>query len=181
MTDILQYEGYFASVHFGAEDEVFFGKIIGINDSVTFEGGMVKELKKAFHEAVDDYLETCKQLGKEPEKMYKGSFNVRFPSELHRQATLYSAAKNMSLNEFVRLAIDFTLARASGPGGAVQPKTNNLIDMGNVSTNKKLTTDVVVDKSIQDHGNDPGVQERVKKAVAFLKKHGVPKSFEKKK
>ena len=69
MTDILQYKGYFASVHFSAEDEVFFGKIIGINDSVTFEGGTVKELKKAFHEAVDDYLETCKQLGKEPEKM----------------------------------------------------------------------------------------------------------------
>jgi predicted HicB family RNase H-like nuclease len=121
MTDILQYEGYFASVHFSAEDEVFFGKIIGINDSVTFEGGTVKELKKAFHEAVDDYLETCKQLGKEPEKMYKGSFNVRIPSELHRQATLYSAAKNMSLNEFVRFAIDFTLSRASGPGGAMQP------------------------------------------------------------
>ena len=56
-----------------------------------------------------------------PEKMYKGSFNVRIPSELHRQATLYSAAKNMSLNEFVRFAIDFTLSRASGPGGAVQP------------------------------------------------------------
>jgi hypothetical protein len=52
--------------------------------------------------------------------------------------------------------------------------------MGNVSTNKKLTTDVVVDKSIQDHGNDPAVQERARKAVAFLKKHGVPKSFEKK-
>jgi predicted HicB family RNase H-like nuclease len=50
MTDILQYEGYFASVHFSAEDEVFFGKIIGINDSVTFEGGTVKELKKAFHD-----------------------------------------------------------------------------------------------------------------------------------
>ena len=58
MTDILQYEGYFASVHFSAEDEVFFGKIIGINDSATFEDGTVKELKKAFHEAVDDYLET---------------------------------------------------------------------------------------------------------------------------
>jgi hypothetical protein len=39
--------------------------------------------------------------------------------------------------------------------------------MGNVSTNKKLTIDVVVDKSIQDYGNDPAVQERAKKAVAF--------------
>jgi hypothetical protein len=53
--------------------------------------------------------------------------------------------------------------------------------MGKVSTNKIFTMNVVVDKSIQDHGNDPTVQERAKKAVAFLKKHGVPKSFAKKK
>jgi hypothetical protein len=53
--------------------------------------------------------------------------------------------------------------------------------MGNVNTNKKFTIDVVVDKSIQDQGNDPAVQEKAKKAVAFLKKHGVPKSLSKKK
>jgi len=53
--------------------------------------------------------------------------------------------------------------------------------MGNVSTNKKFTTDVVVDKSVQDNGNDPAAQEKVRKAVAFLKKHGVPKSLSKKK
>ena len=53
--------------------------------------------------------------------------------------------------------------------------------MGNVSTNKKFAMDVVVDKSIRDHGNDPAVQEKAKKAVAFLKKHGVPKSLSKKK
>lgn len=53
--------------------------------------------------------------------------------------------------------------------------------MRNVSTNKKFAVDVVVDKSIQDHGNDPAVQVKAKKAVAFLKKHGVPKSFAKKK
>ena len=53
--------------------------------------------------------------------------------------------------------------------------------MGNVSTSKKFTMDVVVDKSIQDHGNDPAIQEKAKKATAFLKKHGVPKSLSKKK
>jgi predicted HicB family RNase H-like nuclease len=116
MTDILQYGDYLASVHFSAEDEVFFGKIIGINDSVTFEGSTVNELKKAFRAAVEDYLETCKALQKEPEKIYKGSFNVRIPSELHRKAALYSAIKKMSLNDFVRYAIDYTLTRAADPG-----------------------------------------------------------------
>jgi len=112
MTDILQYEDYFASIHFSAEDEVFFGKILGINDSITFDGNTVAELKEAFKEAITDYLETCKSLGKEPEKVYKGSFNVRIPAELHKQAALFSATKNMSLNEFVRFAIDFTLNKA---------------------------------------------------------------------
>lgn len=114
MNDILQYKSYFASVQFSAVDEVFFGKILGINDLVSFEGTTVKELKAAFEEAVEDYLETCTALGKEPEKMYKGSFNVRIPSELHRQAALVSAGKNMSLNDFVRYAIDLAINNTPG-------------------------------------------------------------------
>ena len=68
MNDIIEYKTYYASVQFSAEDEVFHGKIIGINDLVSFEGTTVAELKKAFHEAVNDYLATCKELGKDPEK-----------------------------------------------------------------------------------------------------------------
>lgn len=113
MNDILEYKSYYAEVHFNSEDEVFHGKIIGINDLVNFEGASVKELKKAFHEAVDDYLATCKELGKEPDKTYKGSFNVRIPSELHRQAALYAALKKMTLNEFVRYAIDIAISKAN--------------------------------------------------------------------
>lgn len=112
MNDILEYKTYYAAVHFSAEDEVFYGKIVGINDLISFEGYTVRELKKAFHEAVDDYVATCAQVGKEPEKTYKGSFNVRISSELHREAARYATLKNMSLNDFVRYAIDFTLAKA---------------------------------------------------------------------
>lgn len=66
MNDILQYKNYYASVHFSSGDEVFFGKILGIDDLVNFEGASVKELKKSFREAVEDYLETCKEIGKTP-------------------------------------------------------------------------------------------------------------------
>lgn len=111
MNDVLEYKKYYAIIQFSAEDDVFYGRIVGINDSISFEGTSVGGLKKAFREAVDDYLETCGQLGKEPEKSYKGSFNVRIPSELHRQAARVAAVKNMSLNDFVRYAIDFTLAK----------------------------------------------------------------------
>jgi len=111
MNDILQYKNYYASVHFSADDEVFYGKILGINDLVSFEGSSVKELKKAFKDAVEDYLETCLEIGKAPEKTYKGTFNVRVPVTLHKEASLFAAVHNITLNEFVKTALAFTLQR----------------------------------------------------------------------
>ena len=109
MNDILEYKGYYASVHFSSENEVFYGKIMGIDDLVNFEGASVKELKKAFHEAVEDYLETCEELGKEPNKTYKGTFNVRISTDLHKAAAVYASTQNISLNDFVKTAIDYAL------------------------------------------------------------------------
>ena len=111
MNDILQYKGYYAEIHFSAEDEVFYGKLIGINDLVNFEADSVKGLKKAIKKAVEDYLETCQNLNKAPDKTYKGSFNVRIPSELHKEAALFAAIKKITLNDFVRYAIDFTISK----------------------------------------------------------------------
>ena len=106
MNDILEYKGYYGSVHYSSKDEVFHGKIIGINDLVSFEGESVADLKGAFQEAVEDYLETCKELNKEPDKMYKGSFNIRIPSDLHRKAAIVASIKNVTLNDLVKTAID---------------------------------------------------------------------------
>jgi predicted HicB family RNase H-like nuclease len=110
MNDILEYKGYYASLHFSSEDEVFYGKLLGIDDLVNFEGASVKELKKAFHEAVEDYLETCKELGKEPNKTYKGTFNVRITTNLHKEAAVFAASRNISLNDFVKTAIRYALS-----------------------------------------------------------------------
>lgn len=97
--------GYIAFVQFSREDNCFFGKLEGIDDLIMFEGQSVEELKEAFHEAVDDYLELCKKYGQKPDKSYKGSFNVRIDPKLHRQAALKSAALGISLNKFVQAAI----------------------------------------------------------------------------
>jgi predicted HicB family RNase H-like nuclease len=110
MNDILQYKNYFATLNYSSEDEVFYGKVIGINDLIIFEGNSVKELQKAFAQSIEDYLETCTALKKQPEKTYKGSFNVRIPADLHREAALHAAKMNISLNDFIRMAIDFSLA-----------------------------------------------------------------------
>jgi predicted HicB family RNase H-like nuclease len=105
MKNTLEYKGYQAKVEFSVEDDVLFGELSGINDLVTFEGDNVQELKQAFHDAVDEYLELCKQQGKTPEKAYKGSFNVRIKPETHRLAARKAEALGISLNEFVEKAI----------------------------------------------------------------------------
>src|SRR5688572_19457015 len=105
MKDILKYSDFVASVHYSADDEILFGKILGIDDSVTFEGSSIASLKKAFKEAVEDYLALCQESGKEPLKSYKGSFNVRINPELHKEAAMKSNELGISLNQFVENAI----------------------------------------------------------------------------
>ena len=106
MTDnLLKYKGFYGSVEFSAADEGFFGKIIGTVDLVTFEGESVEDLKKAFTEAVDDYIALCNELGKEPQKSYKGSFNIRISPELHREAAVIANREGISLNAFVEKAV----------------------------------------------------------------------------
>ncbi|MCE2935452.1 MAG: type II toxin-antitoxin system HicB family antitoxin [Cyclobacteriaceae bacterium] len=106
MKNALQYKGYSAIVEFSAEDDAFFGRILGIRDVVTFEADNVTKLKKSFKEAVDDYLETCAKMGKEPDKEYKGSFNVRVKPDIHRMAVAKSKALRISLNQLVERVLE---------------------------------------------------------------------------
>lgn len=110
MRDVLTYKGFIGSVHFSAEDKVFHGKIEGIDDLVTFEGQSVDELLKSFHEEVDDYIKLCKEMGKEPMRSYKGSFNVRIPPEMHRRVVETATKMGLSLNQLVQKAIEKELA-----------------------------------------------------------------------
>ena len=111
MNDILEYKGYYGDVHFSAEDECLIGEVIGINDIIIFQGETVQELKNSFHQVVDDYLYYCKERGKEPDKTYKGSFNVRVSSEIHRTAAVIAALKKISLNDFVKSALEETIQK----------------------------------------------------------------------
>lgn len=110
MSNTMEYKGYIGSVEFSENDGVFYGKVMGIRALISYEGTTAKELVKDFHGAVDDYLALCKEQGKEPEKAYKGSFNVRVSPELHKQAVVFAATHQMSLNSFVESALKSSLA-----------------------------------------------------------------------
>ena len=109
MNNTMEYKGYVGSVEFSEEDALFYGKVLGIRALISYEGTNAAELVTDFHGAVDDYLEVCAQSGTEPEKAYKGSFNVRISPELHKQAVIAAMSHNMSLNSFVETSIQQAL------------------------------------------------------------------------
>jgi len=106
MSNMLEYKGYHAKIEFDSEDLCIRGKIEGINDLITFESESTTEIEQEFHDAVDDYLIFCEEAGKEPDKEYKGSFNVRIKPELHKDLALYALRNNISLNAAVEKAVD---------------------------------------------------------------------------
>lgn len=110
MENYLKYKNYYGSVEFSADDNILYGKVIGINDLVTYEAESVDELKKAFEEALEDYLQTCKDLKKEPNKFYKGNFNVRTSVATHTYLAILAEKKQMKLNEIVNKAFDFLIS-----------------------------------------------------------------------
>jgi len=101
----MHYKGYSGSIEYSEEDGVFHGKVIGIKSLLSFEGDSVHLIKEDFHNAVDEYLDFCKENGHTPERPFKGSFNVRIAPDLHRQLALYSSSNGKSLNSTVEEAI----------------------------------------------------------------------------
>ena len=100
----LKYKDFIGSVAFSEADNVFFGKIEGIDGLVNFEGESVAELTNAFHEAVDDYLAYCAEEGIEPHKSYSGSLNVRLTPDIHsRVAYLAKQLEYQSTRSYARL------------------------------------------------------------------------------
>ena len=111
MTDVITYKDFIGSVHFSAEDKVFFGRVEGINDLVTFEGESVNELIHAFHYMVDEHIKDCQAEGKPIEKSYRGSLNVRLKPETHKDASLKAIVKGISLNQLIQTAVDNFLSK----------------------------------------------------------------------
>lgn len=103
---MMKYKGYIGSAEISVEDDTLHGKLLHINDLVTYEGTTPAELNAAFHEAVDDYLADCKADGIAPDQPFKGVFNVRVAPALHRKLVLNAQSKSCTLNEYVKVALE---------------------------------------------------------------------------
>ena len=102
----MNYKGYSARIEFDAEDEIFFGRLANVSDVVGFHADSVSYLKQAFHEAVDDYIETCRKLGKAPQKPYSGKMMFRVNPEVHARAAKAAELAGKSLNQWAEELLD---------------------------------------------------------------------------
>jgi predicted HicB family RNase H-like nuclease len=98
---MMEYKGYLGRVEYDDEAGLFHGEVINLRDVITFQGETVQELRRAFQESVDDYLAFCIERNEEPERPYSGTFTIRVPPELHRDAALQARLRNKSLNRWV--------------------------------------------------------------------------------
>ena len=107
----LEYKGYTGSIEYSREDNLLYGKVLGIRGLISYEGETGKSLEEDFREAVDTYLDDCKKEERTPEKPFKGSFNIRIPASLHQKAALLAMETKMSLNSFVAEAIRYKISK----------------------------------------------------------------------
>jgi predicted HicB family RNase H-like nuclease len=106
MKNAMIYKDYAARVEFDAEDRIFFGRIAGIRDIVTFHGETVDELEASFKEAVDHYLDTCAKLGDEPNKPYSGKLTLRIHPSIHAAVATAAETSGKSINKWVADMLD---------------------------------------------------------------------------
>lgn len=98
---MLKYKSYFGNVEFDDEADIFHGEVVNISDVVTFQGKTTKELRQAFEDSINDYLEFCAATGKEPEKPFSGRLLFRTSPELHKRFVVAATKAHMSLNQWI--------------------------------------------------------------------------------
>ena len=108
----MTYKGYAACIEYSDEDEAFVGHVASIRDVVGFHGESVSELRAAFVEAVDDYLETCENLGRTPQKPYSGKIMLRVDPAIHACAAATAEAQGKSLNAWAQEVLQRAVAGA---------------------------------------------------------------------
>ena len=114
MDTMMEYRGYYSNPRYSAEDNIFWGKLDGISDSISFEGTSVNELQTAFAEAVDDYLDTCIRNGMTPKTPFRGSLEINITPDLHRKIAVFAESRDVSLNHAVETALNGYFASVEG-------------------------------------------------------------------
>lgn len=135
METMMEYKGYRANIEFNAEDRLLVGKVFGLSDSISFHGRTIDEVEEMFHQSVDNYLDVCAQIGKSPEREFKGTFNVRITPELHQAIHMSAFSRHLTLNQFVAEALKAAIINCEKEPSAFEPARRS--DAAQGSTRRK--------------------------------------------
>jgi len=124
---MIEYRGYHGVFEFDSSIDAFHGRVVGLQDVVTFEGRSLDELRQEMAESVEDYLELCEEVGKDPERPFRGEFLVRTTPEVHRAAAVEAEASGMSLNAWVEAAINSVVRETRAPYQTARPGANTAV------------------------------------------------------
>ena len=106
MNKLLKHKNYYGSVEYDIDEGYLYGKVLFINDAIIYDGNSIDELKQSFENAVDEYLELCKELNKTPDISCTGSFNIRTTPALHRQYQIMAMERGVSMNAVIQQALE---------------------------------------------------------------------------
>jgi len=109
---MMEYKGYVGQVSFDDDADLFHGEVVNTRDVITFQGQSVEEIRQAFHESIDEYLQWCKERNKVPDKPFSGKLIIRIPPALHRSIFLSANQEGKSINKWIEehLASSFSLS-----------------------------------------------------------------------
>ena len=96
----MSYRGYTARMEFDPDDKIIVGRVLDIDDIITFHGTSVAEFESALNSAVDGYIAACEQLGQAPDKPASGKMMLRVDPAVHAAAVKASARSGQSLNKW---------------------------------------------------------------------------------
>ena len=112
---MIEYKGYRGVVSFDDEVGIFHGEVVGTRDVVTFQGQSVEELRNAFRDSVDEYLEFCAERGRTPDKPFSGNIPLRLSPDLHRAASEAARLEGKSLNAWLSEVVETRTAQSNTP------------------------------------------------------------------
>lgn len=147
----LTHKTYTGTVETSLEDECLMGRVLHIDDLVTYEGQTIPELVQAFKSAVDRYVQHCRSIGKQPNKPYSGTFNVRIGADLHRELADMSQRCGSSINELVIRSVEM-LVDGGRTAGEVHIHITRPEVAETTAASSSKPTQMIVKSTAPNHG-----------------------------